>query len=261
MFQRRNYKRYAQGSGDVGRMFKKYKSNAGLARAYMPYVPAAVAENRRMRRRNVRTAGFLGIEKKFYDTLYNQTAVATTAAGAEADPAGNLKCLNAITQGDGESSRDGRRCIIKSIQVKGFIDADVKSDLADVSSGKKVRVLLVLDKQTNAAQLNSEDVLKDAATIDMTSLRNLQYSQRFKVLHDRVYTLTCGAAGTDGANTNSMAWNTAHFNIFKNVNIPVNYTGTTEDIANIVDNSLHIIAVASTTGTILCYQSRVRFVG
>ena len=41
-----------------------------------------------LRRRNVRTAGFLGIERKFYDTALTATALtaSTDASGGEVDP-------------------------------------------------------------------------------------------------------------------------------------------------------------------------------
>jgi len=225
------------------------------------YPSAKRARMARLRRRNIRTAGFLGIETKFYDTRKAPTAFVTTTAGAELDPAANASCLNAITQGDGESARDGKKCVLKSVEIHGVVTGTLKQDQADSKLPIIARVLLVWDKQTNGAQLNSEDVLKDDAGSDYLSMRNLQYSSRFRILWDRTFVLQNSQSMTDGANTSSSVSQTRNFKIYKKLNIPVNFTGTTEDIANITDNSLHIIGVASITDASIEYYSRVRFVG
>lgn len=211
---------------------------------------------------NMRTAGFLGIETKFHDCYKAPAAVVATTASAEQDPAANASCLNAIAQGDGESNRDGRKCLLKSLQIKGQINSTVQSDQADIVEPPMCRVVVVIDHQTNGAQLNSEDVLKDAAGLDMCSLKNLQYSRRFTTLYDQVHTLSPAVAGSDGACTMSVNFSPCYFQLYKKLNLPVNFTNTTSDIANIMDNSIHVIAIASGSG--LCtlgYQSRVRFVG
>lgn len=211
---------------------------------------------------NDRTAGFIGIEKKFFDQYKAPTAIVASTAGAEQDIAANASCINAIAQGDGESNRDGRKCIIKSIQIKGQLNSTVQSDQADVIEPPMVRVMVYIDYQTNGAQCNSEDVLNDAAGLDMCSLRNLQYSRRFHTLYDRVFTMAPATAGTDGANTMSVNFRPIFFQVFKKMNLEVNFTGTTSDIANITDNSIHVLAIASGAGlATIGYQSRVRFVG
>jgi len=239
--------------GAAGRYAKRIRGAGG-------YAAARAGGMRRLRRRNVRTAGFLGIEKKFYDSELAGTAIAVGTAGSEVDPAGNLKCLNAITQGDGESSRDGRKCMLKSVQVRGNIYVTGLADQADAASGLVVRVLMVHDKQTNGAQLNAEDVLKDAGA-DINDMINMQYSRRFRILYDRTFSLRPVSTMTDGAATGSIAYEQMPFKIFKSLNMPVNYTGTTEDIANITDNSLHMIAIAGGAGANITYTARVRFVG
>lgn len=228
-----------------------------------PYVKFARARRvaaGRLRRRNVRTAGYLGIETKFWDKTYS-AAVATTTAGAEADPAANSSCLNSISQGDGESNRDGRRCVLKKLILRGMLTLGPTADQADGISARVVRVLVVLDKQTNGVQLNSEDVLADSAGVDVLSMVNLQHSRRFRILWDRTFVLQPATAQTDGANTASIAHEGKYFSIVKNLNIPVTFDGTTDDIANITDNSLHVIAIANGGAPTLAYQSRVRFVG
>jgi len=213
----------------------------------------------RLRRRNVRTAGYLGIETKFWDKAYD-AAIVNTTAGAEADPAANSSCLNSISQGDGESNRDGRRCVVKSMQIRGYLQGTALGDQADVPPAVIVRVLVVKDCQTNGVQLNSEDVLSDPASEPLAMI-NLQHSRRFRILWDRTFVCPRNAAAEDGANTNSTTPTGHVFNIYKKMSMPVTFDGTTDDIANITDNSLHVIAFANTTGMTLRYTSRVRFVG
>jgi len=244
---------------DVSQMFKRYKAARGAEGAGIVF--PGVVQRARLRKRNMRTAGFLGIETKFYDTGIAGTAIVATAAGAEMDPTPNILCLNAITQGDGESQRDGRKVILKSLQIKGMINADAVANAADPPAGRLIRILVVQDKQTNGAQLNSEDVIKDAGFLDVLSMRNLQYSKRFVVHYDKVIRMIPTATMEDGANTSSTSYANQGFKFFKNLNVPVNFTSTTEAIANITDNSFHVIALANDTGCNLFYQSRVRFVG
>lgn len=214
----------------------------------------------RLRRRNTRTAGFLGIEKKFYDKTYSGAIVATVAS-AEADPAANASCLNAIAQGDGESNRDGRRCVLKSVQIRGDIYDSGSQDGADPPGPAVIRVALVWDQQTNGAQLNSEDVFTGATNVEHAMI-NLQHSGRFRILWDKTFSFGSAVAfNDDGGATGATNRGGKIFKIYKNLNIPVTFDGTTEDIANITDNSLHMVAFASGTGYFLKYESRVRFVG
>jgi len=244
-------------SAREGPVTKRYRPSAA-SRALIRPMPMRSSARARS---NLRTGGFIGIENKFYDTGINSTTVPQTTAGAEMDPAANVSCLNAIAQGDGESNRDGRQCKLTSIQVKGYVARGTSSDGADVAISPLVRVLIVWDKQTNGVQLNSEDVLQDAAFDDVNSLRNAQYMRRFQVLYDQTFELGPLTAGTDGANTISQAGPTKRFDFYKKINIPVNFTGTTADIANITDNSIHVMAIASGGSCTIGYQARVRFVG
>lgn len=219
------------------------------------------ARRARLRSRNIRTAGYLGIENKFYDTRYGETAVSTTTAGSEADPGAGISCLNAVTQGDGESQRDGKKIMMRSIELRGRVGALNLADDADPPASYTVRVLLVLDTQTNGAQLNSEDVLLDQGGTKYLDNRNLQYSSRFRILWDKYFTIEPFHAMADGANTGAFSMKDQIFRVYRKLNIPVNYTGTTEAIANITDNSLHVIALGNNANAFVEWVSRLRFVG
>lgn len=221
---------------------------------------------KRARRRNTRTAGFLGIEKKFYDTSKVNLDIsnAGAATGAEADP-NTIKCISAPSQGDGESQRDGRKMMIKSIQVTGTVSRTAQADQTAADASANVYIALVQDTQSNATQLNSEDVFINPSTSVATianPLINMQYSQRFKVLGAKKFTLPVPTMSFDGTNIEQSGVSKT-FKFFKTCNIPVSFQSTTEGITNVIDNSLHIIAFTDATNAVptLSYNSRIRFVG
>lgn len=214
--------------------------------------PIVISDAQVARALNRRTGGFLAIEKKFVD-LFFSGAIATSLTGAEADP--TALCLNAIVQGDGESQRDGRQVILNSVQVKGFVEIPAGT----VNTDRVVEVYVVMDTQTNGAQLNSEDVLVDAAggSQAVNCFHNLQYSKRFKVLKHQRFDMP----GYSAWNGTSFAQVTSAFDWYiKLPNVKVNFTGTTGTVSTIADNSIHVIAVSSQSAN-LRYSSRVRFQG
>lgn len=225
---------------------------------------------------NARTGGFLGIENKFFDTgVVNKTLNGNAAwNGHEMDPAATESCLNAIAQGDGQSNRDGKQVRLTSVYVTGQVIRAISSGVSAAAHGGTVFLALVLDTQTNGAQLNSEDVYINPAANAITTaipLRNLQYTSRFKVLKTLVipfdapngYTESPNAGGA-GTGDYDIGGCSRTFQWYCKLDLPVNFTGNTSDIANIMDNSLHIVGtseLASTSSMLLSYNARVRFVG
>ncbi len=243
-------KRQAPGGAPAGRAPKRAKGRL-----------------RRRRGLNVRSGGFVGIENKFYDQSVNGSSVSVgnNWSGCEEDP-GTTQCLSAPSQGDGESQRDGRKCKATSIYVGGAIRWPNHSGHAEACY---VTIALVQDTQTNGAQLNAEDVYINPAATPQTNgtpLRNMQYMTRFKVL--KKITLFTGdlSAHYNGSSANSEGY-TVPFSIFKKLNMPITFTGTTEGVANVTDNSLHLIVAggpSTATGAPapeIYYNSRMRFIG
>ncbi len=222
----------------------------------------------RRRRLNLRTAGFLGIEKKFYDTsLANATLVGNgTATAGEHNPSATI-CLNSVVEGSGEQNRDGRKMVMKYVSISGvIIQAIIQNQTSPGPSGY-AQISLVLDKQCNGALLDSESVFTNPSgdtNLSGSLFRNLQYIQRFQVLKTVLVKMPAGEVSYDGTNLEVGAKVTPFKMNVKLNDIPVNFTGTTETIANIVDNSLNLIAFPIDIGTSvysLYYNSRLRFVG
>lgn len=212
-------------------------------------------------RMNARTGGFLGLESKFLDNTFSG-ALSATVAGGEMDPnaAGAQTtpgCISGIAIGTGESERDGRKAFLTSVHVRGDVSIPAATAL---TAGSINRVALVWDTQTNGAQLNAEDVFLAASNVEH-SFRNLQFTKRFKVLKDQTFTLNPTLGAGDGT-ANDTGGYTQPFNWNVNVAIPVIFSGTTNSITSISDNSLHMVGFTSAGGTVnLRYESRVRFTG
>ncbi len=242
-----------------------------LPRSAMPWTRRRGGMGR-MRRRTpfqgarARTGGFTGIERKFYDThLDDATLTAPTdASGGEHNPSAAI-CLNSITQGDGEEQRDGRKCTVQSVFVKGIVNCAIQQNASSGDDGTKIYIALVLDTQTNGALLNSEDVFKNESGVGKLAgspMRNMQFTQRFRILDTAELTLQNPNISWDGTNIEQQGL-VEPFQLSSNVSFNTLYSGTTEDIANITDNSLSIIAYCSSISLIpkLFYNARVRFVG
>ncbi len=216
---------------------------------------------------NKRTGGFMGIELKFYDTSLVLSALNsdTDAANGEKDPTSGG--LSTIGQGDGESNRDGRRATFKSIYVTGNIHIANQPNQTGPDVACTIFIALVLDTQTNGAQLSSESVYNNPASNVLTGaslLRNLQQIKRFRVLKTKTILMPMIQAVYDGTNIEQYGCERLFklFHTFKGTTI-ANYSGTTESIANSTDNSLHLLAW-TTNGTYnpsISYNSRLRFMG
>ncbi len=218
---------------------------------------------------NIRIGGFIGMEAAYLDAQKTIAAIAnTTWAGGEFDPTAN--CLNSVDVGTGNTGRKGRLIHMKSIFVNGTIDLNLKADQTDADAfGFGVRIMLILDKQTNGAQLNAEDVMESTVfSPDYTGFRNLENTTRFQVLADRTVTMNYTAAfndatGAAGVATGNFIATRKHFkmkHIWKQP-LRVTFKDTGNGVADITDNSVHLIVCDSTANAILVgYNSRMRFI-
>lgn len=217
----------------------------------------------RPRMTNVRFGGYIDREVKFFDTTYTAAFIANTGwAGSELETATyGLFCPQ---QGDGESGRDGRKVLVKSLHLKGCLYKAKAADQDDPDDPVQVTFMVVQDMQTNGAQAQGETIMDDtpAATEECFSFRNLEYTKRFRVLFKKTYVLRDAMAFSDGANTGATSGTGVLININRMLNVPVEFSASTGAVTDIVDNSFHVYACCTVGNTVkLKYNSRVRFVG
>lgn len=269
---RSRYSRQRAVSGPAGRRNQSRNSSI-VRRAAAQFIARASRPRPAMRnlQANARTAGFLGIEKKFFDSAKAATAIVTTTlgAGAEYDPA-TLDCLNCPAQADGPQSRDGRKITMDSMQVSGTISVPPGAALSTAPIAPTIVVYLVLDSQTNAAQMNSEDMFFSPLGNNIVStgmFHELENGPRFKTLAKCVVPFE--PIPITGAMTGATGFSSGQnkkFDMFVNLKgLEVNFDKdvTTSVVAAIRDNSLHLIAFADNVITVptIAYNARLRFRG
>jgi len=223
--------------------------------------PTGVAKA--VRRELLRSGGFTGLEKKFQTASaieLGATALATTWTTKEN---ATMKCISGCAQGDTESTRDGRVYHITSIFVNGQVVIEAAEAATAPHEDIQYVIKMVLDTQTNGAQMTATDVMDGSGIVDTLAFRNLQFTSRFKIL------------GTVKGTVQPLNMNEGQVNSFANgtrikpfsfawipsTPIKVICSGTGSTIADITDNSVHIIACATSTNIDIKFQVRLRWVG
>lgn len=209
---------------------------------------------------NMRIGGFLGMELKFIDS--GRTNLALTSSWQRIDPStpAGLNSLTPIAEGTGESDRDGRKCLIKAMYIHGQVSWD---EITTMDQPGAVRLALVLDTQTNGAALTAADVYTNQAGQQINSFRDLQNTSRFKVLKE-IWITPPGVAGNSEGNGTNMTGGGAYlpFVMHCPLNLKQHWSGTTGAVSNIVDHSLHLLALYGGTRTCqIQYSARARFLG
>lgn len=224
---------------------------------------------RRQSFKNMVTSGFLGIEKKFYDTALAATSLVapTDSAGGEFDPSAT-SMMTTPTAGDGEQQRDGKQIACLYLDISGAVAMGTVEGAVNPPETIMCYIACVLDTQSNAAQMNSEDCFKNtsAAALGAAQVqRNLLFGKRFRILKQKSFIIAPKTLCITAANLFNHGGANVPFQWFiplKGMRINFN-AGTTASIANVIDNSIHMIAfVSSTDGNpTIRYNARLRFIG
>lgn len=211
-------------------------------------------------------------DTKYFDTNRDAGITACTtvwAAGTIADPTTKNTLLSPI-KGTGISDRIGREVHVLGIKLRGTlrIPPQITQNAADGST--TIRVMLVQDKQTNAAQMTSAALMADGANAATTvlSFQSLDNFGRFQVLKDKIIQIGDLNLANDAAATGNIVQQGAsrQFKMFYKFKkpIPVRFNGTNGGtVADIVDNSFHVIAGCSDAAYVpsLTYSCRVSYKG
>lgn len=223
----------------VGYKFKK--QNGKRARTRSQYKQIAVATE----------------ELKFHDLDIDDTLVAAGGTIAE-------DSVLTIVQGDGESQRLGRKCVVKKIgwRYNLFLPAFAGTSL---TSGDIVRVILYWDQQCNgeaatvSAAVDGDGIL---ATSDYQSFNNLANSGRYRILMDRTHDVNI-TAGAGNGTANDSPVTEFNFSFFKSCIVPIEYdsTASTGAIATMRSNNIGVLLLSKNGTAGFNSKMRVRFVG
>lgn len=197
------------------------------------------------------------VEKKFHDGELASELIGLSAA-ASID-----SILSGIAQGTTAETRIGTKAFVWSAAIRG------KMQLIQTAGGSFdhddiVRVLLVVDKQSNGTTPAIQDVLATTGTTaDIHSFRNLENMNRFVVLSDNSYVFNVQAAAGDGV-ANDTAPVVKRFSLFKTwktaLKVVYDTTDTIGTTASIKDNNIWLMAYSEHGArVVLEYQSRLRY--
>lgn len=227
-------RRRPQGSGVTKRPKKRLRAAQGTRQVKYVY----------------RSPGVGISETKYFDAELAQSAItvsATTWANCEMDPAG-LGTIFAPTTGSAYNQREGRKLWVKKIKINGWLIAPAVADLTASKQATTVRVILFMDKQTNGLQADAESLMGSGAdTLPTICFQKPANFGRYRVLKDKTFQFSNANLSWDGTNM-EMQGIVKMFKMKVNFKkkILVNYNNTNGGtIADIVDNSFHIIAVAT----------------
>lgn len=200
-------------------------------------------------------------ERKYYDATFAATALPVglaTAAAGELDPAAGT--LFSPVTGDDFNNRSGRKTQVVNIRMRGLFAVAVQADQAALDTSPFIRLLLIQDKQTNTAQLNSEDVIN---AVGVYGLQNPAFFGRFRVLKDKTFKLGYPIPVYDGTNIEQSGMHVPFkLNVKFRKPVTVHFNGTNGGtVADIVDNSFHLIGWTSVTtlAPTITYYCRTTF--
>lgn len=198
--------------------------------------------------RNAYSAGMMP-EKKFFDTALSFTFDSTGEVPATGQ-------LTLIPQGDTESTRDGRKAEIESVQIRAQLIFTPGAG-ASAAAADETHLYLIQDTQCNGAAAAATDVF--TGTNFATAMLNLNNSGRFRILKHWCHTWNVGAGVTTAyANVSKQ------LEFYKRVKIPVDWSSTTGAITEIRSNNIFLMAGSGlgTDDTIsLTGNARLRFRG
>lgn len=209
-------------------------------------------------------------EKKYLDNTFTGlfTAPTTSWAGGELNPA---TALNLCSPGPGTAinQRVGRKILVHKLKIRGVFGFDTTSGASVVQFYPSARVVVVQDMQTNGGAaltgINAEEVMQASATTGVTNqlctYANLATLGRFRILKDKKVVYTNGnSAGAVGAISTDFAEIPFKCSITFRKPVVVHFNATNgSTIADIVDNSFHVIGIADSTACRFSYESRAVF--
>lgn len=249
---------------------------------YRPKFTRSQLQNMRPYRAPPKVARLVGTgEMKYFDTEYDATAItacgATWAAGTLANPTRTINLGDASVATPGTlfapkvsaslNGRIGRKTYVHKIKVTGGIIVPTQTGQFGVDTATRIRIILVQDKQSNAASMTAAQLMNGSTTAvnTISSYQNPDNFGRFKVLKEKWFTLAdpniIGDFSTGSLIQSSLVRNWKLSYTFKTpVQVDFNATngGT---IADVVDNSFHILIACDNTALAPTanYYSRVTY--
>lgn len=190
--------------------------------------------------------------KPEFKAIYTDSAATDTYNGAS----GSMILLNGLSQGDGISSREGRKVVCKSVQCKLLFTTS-----ASMTNAAVVRAILFIDRSPDGVSPSSSELLDTTHGARNEAFRNLDYRERFVILKDKTFVMYAHPP-YDSAKTET---NYKFMNFVKYKKLKLNTifdASNNGDITDITNGAIYLYLYGtSATYPITCdTQSVVRFI-
>jgi len=152
----------------------------------------------------------------------------TKGTATTIEPTPSIYNLSTVQQGDTDNHRDGSKIRCKWYTFNYTITMN------NSATSTQIRVMIVLDRQTNQSTFPSAHLLADDSVSDnIVSGLNLDNAGRFRLLYDRVHTLNI-----DGNRSITRK-------VYKKIDIPIHFDASTGSIADLTRSSLHLLFMSN----------------
>jgi len=191
-------------------------------------------------------------ERKYNDNVKASTAILDLSAqaawtGTELDPTTGNSLAN-IGMGPGYFQRVGRKLTIRKVTIRGTITVAPQVNNTAAKQAGLVRLVFYKDTKTAGVQAQGEQVLGWAdntngdlpPTTGINLFQNPDNFGRFQVIKDMTFRLTPPPISYDGTNIEQGGYSIPFKMTYKGACV-VSYSTSTGLIADIVDNSFHLI--------------------
>jgi len=171
---------------------------------------------RRTRRTRRKPKALIAVRRlaRFVDTELHENQILNDGIGIQSTPA--FFQLIFAAQGDDNNERNGIQITCRSLELR-FV-----GEMGNVNAN--MRVIVLIDKQSNGAAPTAAEVLEDTgtATAQLASMYNTDFKKRFTILSDRCRSFVEGRSDT-------MCWH-----MKRRLSHKVRFDGSGSGIGNVV---------------------------
>lgn len=206
-------------------------------------------------------------ETKFIDTGLTSTTF-PNASTASIPTYYQGTSLNLIVKGDGNDQREGSKILITDIKLNLEFILDKNSNTTwstVVNSDHVLRFVVYIDHQCNQAIAPINyifDYTLSGNEYQISASRNLEFINRFSILHDETRRLEVPATTWDGTNFHFPGCLLPLSFRRSGLRIPVHFTDNLLNIASVTTKNIGFIVMLSTGSTTqrkITWRSRVNF--
>ncbi len=237
------YKGYTR-SKSAGVRSRQYRKNARRGRRDARRAQSGPATWKHMRQ---------CVERKFHDVPQAVTNIDTSASPLI------TSVVAGVVQGTTAQTRIGTKLFAWDVAVRG----EIKYSPVSLRNSDVIRVMLVVDKQSNGDNLLLSEVLDLGAGNDTFAFRNIENMKRFTILGDKTIHMNINGGSYTGAAAGNVE-KTIPFGFYKKwaSGLKVMYKTGNSDGSNggIVDNNVWVIVFSRESA--ICtvqYETRMRY--